>query len=231
VRSPFRAFHSLVLAVLGTLAYKLLLVIPDWARDPQYGVYVVPGVVGVLWLLFTTSRTISDRLLEHLPAVRRLFAGHKHVEGDWPLVVVDRRTGATLYYGFLTIGFVDGQYEVVGHDWFPDGRHALDFRSVQTYQVHPTLHYWYQQGERGQQRGYTFMEFFPRDAAPTRHTGEFHDREHPDVRFYARKLKTKMFGPRPHTMEERRRAAKAFADEIAPRLPNMLTRAVDVDWE
>jgi hypothetical protein len=224
-------FHSLVLALFGTIAYKLLQLSPDWARDPQYGVYVFPTVVVVLWLLFSASRSISDFLLEWMPITRRFFAGNKHIEGDWPLVVVDRPTGRVLYYGFLTISFKDGQYSVVGDDWYPDGNPALKFKSVQTHQVHPTLHYWYEQGEGGRQRGYTFIEFFPSDARPERHTGVFHDKDHPDVRFYGRRIKYKVMQRRFRKMEERRQVAKAFADEIAPRLPAMLRCAVDTDWE
>lgn len=230
MRSPFRAFHALVLALFGALAYRLLLWSPDWAKDPEYGVYAFPAVVGLLWVLFSYSRTISDKLLEWLPGVRRLFAGSKHIEGDWPLVVVDNKTGAVTYYGFMTIGFEEGQYVVKGHDWHPDGVHAMNFSSVQTYQSHPTLHYWYQQGEGGRQRGYTFIEFFPTDRVPRRLTGIFHDREHPDVRFFARKLKTRWPKRRPRAMEPRRVAAKAFADEIAPRLPDMIRTSVDADW-
>ncbi len=231
MRSPFRGFHSLVLALFGTLAYRLLLLSPDWAREPQYGVYVFPSVVAILWLLFSSSRAISDKLLEWLPSVRRAFAGSKHIEGDWPLVVVQATTGTPIYYGFMTIGFRDGQYEVKGHDWHPDGRHALDFKSMQTYQDHPTLHYWYRQGTEGRQRGYTFIEFFPKEEKiPKRHTGVFHDKEHLDVRFYSKKITYGWFKPRIKGMEPRRLAAKAFFDEIAPQLPQLVQRSVDADW-
>lgn len=230
MRSPFRSFHALVLALFGAIAYKLLLLSPDWARDPQYGVYVFPGVVFLLWLLFSQSRTISDKLLEWLPLVRRVFAGSKHIEGDWTLVVVNGQSGTVIYYGFLTIGFKDGQYEVHGTDWHPDGRHAMDFRAMQTYQDHPTLHYWYRQGELGNQRGYTFIEFFPRNEMPTRHTGVFHDKEHPDVRFYSAKLTYGLGGRRPKSNEQRRVAAKAFYERIAPRLHELIRLGVDVDW-
>lgn len=230
MRSPFRGFHALVLALIGALAYRLLLWSPDWAQDPHYGLYVQPAIIGILWGLFFYSRTISDKLLEWLPLVRRMFAGHKHIEGDWPLVVVNDKTGRLIYYGFLTIGFKDGQYDVSGHDWNPDGSHALNFHSKQAYQSHPTLHYWYEQGERGRQRGYTFIEFFPPDRVPQRHTGAFHDREHPDVRFYARKLRYRRFQRRLRDMEPRRLAAKSFADEVASRLPVLIRTSIDADW-
>ena len=230
MRSPFRVFHSFVLALFGTVAYKALLLAPDLARDPEFGVYAVPAVVVILWLLFSYSRTISDRLLEWLPLVRRVLAGRRHIEGDWPLVVADKKTGGIVYYGFLSIGFEDGQYAVKGQDWYPDGRHAMKFNSVQTYQDHPTLHYWYMQGENDQQRGYTFIEFFPSDEVPRRHTGVFHDKDHPNVRFYGRKLKYRWREPRLKDMEPRRLAAKTFADEIAPNLQKMVHTSVNADW-
>lgn len=226
----FRVFHSLVLAIIGTIAYKALLLSPDWARDPDYGVYVVPAVVGILWALFSSSRGISDFLLSRLAPVRRMLAGRSHIEGDWPLVVVDCRTGILFYYGFLNISFQEGQYVVSGHDWYPDGSHALNFHSVQTYPSHPTLHYWYRQGEGGRQRGYTFIEFFPTDEVPKRHTGVFHDKEHPDVRFYARRIEYKRGQRRIKGMEPRRQAAAAFAAELEPRLPQLIKTAVDTDW-
>jgi hypothetical protein len=229
VRSPFRYFHSLVLALFGTLAYKLLALSPVLASDPDYGVHVLAAVAFLLWMLFSMSRAISDKLLEWLPRVRALFAGHKHIEGDWPLVVVDIPTGQMVYYGFLTIGFKDGQYSVSGDDWHPDGRHAHFFEAKQTYQDHPTLHYWYVQAV-GKQRGYTFIEFFPRDAVPERHTGVFHDKDHPDVRFYARKLNYRMFQRRLRRIDQRKQAAAAFAEEIAPRLPELARAGVDADW-
>lgn len=231
VRSPFRVFHSLVLALFGTLAYKLLQQSRELEAIPDYGVYANAGIIGLLWVLFSYSRSISDKLLEWLPVTRRLFAGSKHIEGDWPLVVVNGRTGTLIYYGFLTISFAEGQYVVKGSDWHPDGRHALNFASMQTYQAHPVLHYWYQQGEGGRQRGYTFIEFFPTDEIPTRMTGVFHDREHPDVRFYARKIRYGWFERRLKGMEVRRLAGKAFADEITPKLSELVHLSVDADWD
>jgi len=216
--------------LIGSLAYQLLLLSPKLGEDAQYGHYVQPAVILILWWLFSFSRTISDKLLEWLPLVRRLFAGRKHIEGDWALVVVDGKSGDLIYYGFMKIGFEEGQYAVSGTDWHPEGAHALNYGSVQSYQSHPTLHYWYLQGERGQQRGYTFIEFFPRDRVPQRQTGVFHDREHPDVRFYSRKLKHKWYQSRLRDMEPRRLAAKAFADEIMPKMPSMIRTGVDADW-
>jgi hypothetical protein len=231
LRSPFRTFHSLVLALFGTLAYQLLLRVNDWTKlDENYGPYIPIVVIGMLWLLFSSSRTISDKLLELMPVVRRAFAGRKHIEGDWPLVVVDSHTGELIYYGFMHIGFEEGQYTVSGTDWHPDGRHALNFRSKQSYQSHPTLHYWYEQGEGGRQRGYTFIEFFPDDRVPMRLTGVFHDPAHPNVRFYARKLAKPWMQSRIRDMEPRRQAAEAFMKEIMPRIPAIVRNGVDVDW-
>lgn len=234
MRSPFRSFHALVLALFGAIAYQLLSNSEQWAKIADYGSYVLPGIVISLWLLFTWSRTITDKLLEWMPWVRRMYAGHGHIEGDWPLVVVEAEKGENKgklrYYGFLTIKFKDGQYEVSGTDWKPDGSHALDFNSMQSYQMHPALHYWYRQGEGGRQRGYTFIEFFPRDRVPERHTGVFHDPEHLNVRFYARKLKYRRFQRRLRDMEPRRQAAKAFADEIMEKMPKMIEMSVDADW-
>ncbi len=231
MQSPFRIFHSLVLGLFGAIGTFALLHAPDWAKGTQFQVYAVPALVPVLMLLFRSSRVISDFLIDQMGWVRRLVAGRRHIEGHWPLVVADGKTGAVIYIGFMTIGFKGGQYVVKGQDWTPDGQHALNFGSMQSYQSESTLHYWYTQGEGGRQRGYTFIEFFPQDEVPQRHTGVFHDKDHPDVRFYARKIKYGWFEKRFKSQEERRAAAKALADEIMPRLPALVWMAVDVDWE
>ena len=229
--ASYKYFHSLILAGIAALCYRVLLISPDLAQNPDYGRYVWPAVVGVLWLLFSQSHTISRLILETMPWLRRLLAGREFIEGDWPLVVVDVPTGELVYCGFLTIGYKGGYLTVSGNDWRPSGEHALAFKSMQSYYSEGTLHYWYKQGAGGQQRGYTFIEFFPRDAIAQRHTGAFHDKAHLDVRFYARKLKYGRFERRLKTMEQRRQAALGFGATIMPRMPDLLKAAVDVDWE
>ena len=102
---------------------------------------------------------------------------------------------------------------------------------MQSYYTEGTLHYWYTQGAGGHQRGYTYIEFFPRRQVATHHTGVFHDKAHPDVRFYGRKLKYGWFERRKRTTESRRASAKAFTDAIMPRVPTLLKSPVDADWE
>jgi hypothetical protein len=230
VQSPFRFFHSFILGVFGAIGTFALLHAPDWSKGTQFQVYAVPALVPLLMILFRSSRAISEFLLERMTWLRRLFAGRRHIEGDWPLVVIDGKSGAMLYYGFMTISFKGGQHVVKGQDWTPDGAHALNFGSMQSYQSESTLHYWYTQGEGGRQRGYTFIEFFPQDEVAQRHTGVFHDKEHPDVRFYARKVHYDWFQKRFKLQEQKRTVAKSFAEEITPRLPALVRTSVDADW-
>ena len=230
MQSPFRFFHSFILGLFGALGTFVLLHAPDWAKGTQYQVYAVPVLVPILMLLFRSSRVISDFLLERMGWVRRLLAGRRHIEGDWPLVVVDGKSGAMVYYGFMTIKFEGGQYVVKGDDWHPNGKHAMDFKSQQSHQIDSTLHYWYMQKVMSL-RGYTFIEFFPVDEVPMRLTGVFHDKENTDVRFYARKMKYSWRQRRLKGPEQRRLAGKTFADEIAPRLPALLGNSVQAAWE
>jgi hypothetical protein len=229
VQSPFRFFHSFVLGLFGALGTFALLHAPDWAKGTQFQVYAVPVLVPVLMLLFRSSRVISEFLLERMGWVRRLLAGRRHIEGDWPLVVVSETTGEMILYGFLTIKFEGGQYVVKGDDWHPDGKHAMDFKSKQSHQIDSTLHYWYFQ-KNDTVRGYTFMEFFPVDRRPERHTGAFHDRENPDVRFYARKMKYGWFARSLREPEDKRKAAAAFADDMKPKLPKLHGTGYKFDW-
>jgi len=229
--SAYKSFYALVLTGIAALCYRVLLLAPEWAKDPQYGPYVYSGVAIVLWFLFVQSRNIASFILAVLPSLRRLLAWNNFIEGDWPLVVIDRTTGQMMYYGFLTVAYKGGYLVVSGDDWNPDGSHAVAFKSMQTYYSENTLHYWYMQGEGGRQRGYTFIEFFPRSHVATHFTGVFHDKEHPDVRFYGRKQNYKWFARRLKTMGARRAAAEAYAAEVMPRVPVMLKNAVDIDWE
>ena len=69
------------------------------------------------------------------------------------------------------------------------------------------------------------------DAVAERHTGVFHDKAHPDVRFYARKKKYGWRDRRLKSMDKRREAAQAFAAEIMPQMPAVLKTTVTSDWE
>ena len=226
----YRPFHNLLLAGIAALCYRLLVMSPDLPHQhPQYGNFVWPGVAVGLWLLFSQSETIT-RLFLRLRPLRRLLAGRASIEGDWPLVVVNAKTGTLIYYGFMRIGHKAGYIDITGDDWFPNGDHALPFTAIQTQYRDGVLHYWYEQGEGGQQRGYTYIHFFPSDAVAERYTGVFHDKAHPDVRFYGRKSKYGWFQKRAKSPVDRKLAAKAFCDEIMPNMPGMIKSSVNADW-
>ena len=232
MEQAYKYFYALVLTGIATLGYRLLEWSTDTAQYPaQYASLVHGAIVAGMGFLFYQSRNIASTILAIMPPLRRLIAWRNYIEGDWPLVVVDGKTGTLTYAGFLTVGYSGGYLTVSGDDWNPDGTHALGFKSKQTYFSDNTLHYWYEQGEGGRQRGYTFIEFFPRGKVATHHTGVFHDKAHPDVRFYARKLKYKWLSRRLSTMETRKAAARDFAAEIMPRIPTMLKSTPDTDWE
>jgi len=246
VDTAFKSFYALVLTVLASIAYKLLdlgpqvatwlqpqllALSPEVANNPHLGSYIHLAIIAALGWMFFHSRNIATAILAALPSLRRLLAWSDYIEGDWPLVVIDRTTGQLKYQGFLTVAYKGGYLTVSGEDWNPDGSHAVSFKSMQTYYSEGTLHYWYMQGEGGRQRGYTFIEFFPRKSVATHLTGVFHDKEHPDVRFYGQKLRYGWFQRRTKTMGSRKEAAIAFAAQIMPRVPTMLATTVDADWE
>ena len=229
--SAFKVFYALILTGIATLGKVLLDYSPVLDQHPVFGSYAHVMIVGGMAFLFYQSRNIASAILAVTPNLRRVLAWRNFIEGDWPLVVVDGKTGALTYAGFLTVGYGSGYLTISGDDWNPDGTHALGFKSMQTYYTEGTLHYWYMQGEGGRQRGYTFIEFFPRGKVANHFTGVFHDKDHPDVRFYGRKLKYKWFARRLSTMDARKAAALAFATEIMPRIPTMLKSTPDTDWE
>jgi len=249
VDTAFKLFYASVLTAIvsatmalldpntgmSALLYERLFQLsPALAKIPNLEAYIHRGGMALLWAVFYYSRTIATGILAALPPLRRLLAWNRFIEGDWPLVVVDRRNGTLIYYGFMRIGFAGGYLQVKGDDWTPEGRYALPFSSVQTCtlpEMPDTLHYWYKQGEGDRQRGYTFIEFFRRGEVATHMTGEFHDRDHPDVRFYGRKLKYGWFRRRAKTLEQKRLAAKAFADDIMPCIPEIVKNPVNYEWE
>lgn len=231
METAYKAFYALILTGIGLLCKELLDLSPQLAKHPQFGPYVHAAIVIGMGFLFYQSRNITSAVLAGLPLLRRLLARGDFIEGDWPLVVIDCRDGSLKYMGLLTVSYRGGYLVVSGQDWNPDGTHALTFKSMQTYYSEGTLHYWYMQGAGGLTRGYTFIEFFPREKVATHLTGVFHDKEHPDVRFYGRKLKYRWFEARKTKLESRRACAKAFADEIMPAVPALLKTPVDAAWE
>ena len=198
---------------------------------PHVRKWVLLGAVPVLAFLFQKSDAFARFLLEDLPVsqqMRKTLAGKNYIEGDWPLIVVDVSSKQLLYYGYLTIDFADGQLVIAGRDWKTDGTAAHDFESQQARYSEGRLQYWYEQGQNGEMRGYTEIYFFPKHRRPERHAGEFLDKQHKSVRFYAKKLEGV---PLPRSEKERLGAAKAFWKEFEPGLTEALGRPISTDWE
>lgn len=227
------ALHALIAAVFGLIANQR-----GWfeAQDAAYGNLAWLGALLGLFVLFRYSYLFATFVIEKIPivspALRRLLAGTSTIEGDWPLVVVtlDSVSGRArlTYLGFLNVTYRDGQLKVTGRDWYPDGRHAHDFESQQSRLAGNLLQYWYHQGEGSRMRGYTEIYFFPDDAVPERHAGEFLDKEHNSARFYARKLKSRR---RLRSDKDRLAAARAFWESIEPVIDTIANRPVSADWE
>ncbi len=232
-RSILTGLHALIAVVFGLIANQRA-----WfeAQDAAYGNLVWLGALLGLFLLFRYAHVFATGLIEKIPGfspiLRRVLAGSSCIEGDWPLIVVapDSVTGRTrlTYLGFLNVTYRDGQLKVTGRDWYPDGRHAHDFESQQSRLDGNRLQYWYHQGEGSRMRGYTEIYFFPDDAVPERHAGEFLDKEHNSARFYARKLKSRR---RLRSDAERLAAARAFWESLEPHIDTVANRPVSADWE
>jgi hypothetical protein len=225
----YRPFHALILGGLAALCYRLLLISPDLAHHPQYGNFVWPTVGLGLGFLFSKSEWITTSLL-NMRWLRKLWAQSDDIEGDWPLVVVDGKSGTLVYYGFMTIGYKKGFLDVHGDDWFPDGVRTFPFQSKQSQYADGVLHYWYEQGDGLTQRGYTYIHFFPRDAVAAHHTGVFIDKDHPNVRFYALKKSYGWREKRPDSKEKKREMALAFAKSMLPMTAMLVQTPVNADW-
>ena len=231
----FQAVHSLVHAAIAAALY---LTIHYGLDNPRHKEAAVIGALAALPVSFRSSDKFASTLIEKIPGVsrwlRRVLSGKDYLEGDWPLVVVDANDGKPLLVGLLNIEYKGGKLVVSGNDWNPDGTRALTFRSLQSQYENGLLQYFYEQGPDPRQptmRGYTEIYFFPTDAPPVRHAGEFLDKEHGrPMRFYARKLIAKRGAARPKTDKDRIAAAQNFLREIEAGLPAMVKRKIDSDW-
>lgn len=207
---------------------------PDQTRLAAFG-----ALVALLMFLFRFTDRLSNALIGSIPvfspALRYVLSGRRHIEGDWPLVVVNAKTGQLLLEGFLNIDYRDGELHVSGKDWTPTGELALRFRSLRSTYDRNVLRYFYEQHQdlsKPPMFGYTEIYFFPEDARGERHAGEFLDKVNEvPLRFYAKRLRGGLTNRRLRKDAERRAAARQFSAEIAPRLADILRQPIDVDWE
>jgi hypothetical protein len=200
------------------------------SHSAEYGQWAVFALVPVLATLFKFSDELGLILLEKIPLVsfllRKVLAGEDYIEGDWPLIVISEQTGELVYLGYLTISHESGDLKVDGVDWRPDGVHAHAFHSEQSRYSKRLLQYWYEQGLNNQMRGYTEMYFFPRRGRPKRHAGEFIDKQHANVRFYALRIPS-----RARSVEQKIKEAKKVWAQLQPKTPQLLAQSVSADWE
>jgi hypothetical protein len=248
----FRIIRNLVRSCVAALCLALL---QSWQRlisfvktttppsipyiDDYIEIAAAALFVSFLMLLFRGSEWISTLLIEKIPLVspllRRLVAGSDHVEGDWPLVVVNSKTGHILLEGFLSIDFRNGELYVSGTDWHPaDGTVVHEFESIRTTYDKSVLRYFYRQGPSlatASRHGYTEVFFFPLGERAERHAGEFLDKETEiPMRFYAKRLPESSFSTRIQKRSVQRAASKAFRAEIESELARMLAEKALVDW-
>ena len=235
----FRGIHSAVHAGIAGLCWWVLQHLDQLqAAIADYRHYAVPLVLAGLALLFRTSDALSNVIVEKIPlcsrALRRLLSGTEFIEGDWPLVVIDMEKQLPLYFGFLRIGFKNGQPYIRGDDWKIDGEHAHAFHSVQSLYQNHTLQYWYKQGQslhEPDMRGYTEIFFFPEHVRAERHAGKFLDPRHTnDIRFYAKRQRYRPFERRLATSERKIAEARKLWKELEPRLGVLQDRQVSADF-
>jgi hypothetical protein len=239
--------------LLVTEKDQVVLLLDAWQplRDlharPEYQAIVDNGLavalVSLVALLFQSANLIAGFVVEKLPfsrSLRKLMSGRHFVEGDWPLIVVygqeSPEPGKLLYIGFLTIEYRQEQLYVCGDDWTPDGKHAVSFESIRssfhTDNKERRLQYFYRQGETWQDarmRGYTEIYFYPVHARSDVHAGQFRDREHNDVRFYARRKTYKIGEKRVRSPDAKKEAAKALWNDLAPNIQNIIAERINSD--
>ena len=240
----FRIVHSAVHACVAGLCWWVFQNM-DQLKDAiaDYRHLAIPALLAGLALLFRTSDSLSNFIIEKIPgvskALRRVLSGRGFIEGDWPLVVVDmepegKSEPALLYLGFLSIDFKKGQPFVHGDDWTVKGNLAHHFESMQSRYQDGLLQYWYEQGESQftpDMRGYTEIYFFPKGDHAKRHAGTFLDTQHPHVRFYAHRRPYGWFERRITTTEQKLEAAGKLWSTLEPKLLKLKDRKISVDFE
>jgi len=241
--SRFQSIHYLVHSAVAFLCYVALTqldavdrFIAETPIIEQYP-FLKLSVIPLIAILLQQSDRLARLIIGGIPVfsslLRRTLEGSDHIEGHWPLVVVDADTNQLLFHGFATISYKDSQLYVCGNDWNPDGTHALWFHSVQSRFRERLLQYWYEQGQnrtKPTMRGYTEMYFFPDEGPILRQAGEFLDKEH-NYRFYAERRRFGRFADRaPQTDAERIAAAEELWQKLEPELPRINKQAVSKDW-
>lgn len=242
MQQQYQAIHYLVHAAVAGICYVVVTqmnwvdaLIADFPLIAEYKIIqlsIIPVIAVLLQQSDRLARFIVGGVPILSPALRRLLSGREHIEGNWPLVVVDGNTGELVFYGFLTIRHKHGALHVEGNDWTREGRHALWFQSVQSRFQNQLLQYWYEQGEnrtKPTMRGYTEMYFFPDVGPLERHAGEFLDKEH-NYRFYAQRKKFGWRDITPTKDADRIAAAHQLWEEIKPDLPRLNQQSIAKDW-
>jgi hypothetical protein len=229
----YSLIHAAIAAILLVFVRNidvLARTFQDLSHSAEYSQWAVFALVPVLATLFKFSDKLALVLLEKIPLVspvlRWVLAGEDYIEGHWPLIVVSEQTGELVYLGYLTISHESGNLRVDGVDWRPDGLYAHAFHSEQSRYSKRLLQYWYGQGLNNQMRGYTEIYFFPRRGRPKRHAGEFLDKQHANVRFYALRIPA-----RARSAEQKIEEARKVWTELHPKMPRLLAQDVGVDWQ
>jgi hypothetical protein len=232
----YQVIYAIVHAGIAGLLYLFLryvAVIDQYA----YADYIRGAALLVLPFLFNRSTLIANLLIEKVPvlsvAIRRLLSGTDFIEGDWPLVVMERDMRTPKYFGFLTITYQDSQLLVYGDDWNLDGTPGVKFRSQQSTYADRKLQYWYAQGAtmfEPTMFGYTRIYFFPERGRIKRHAGEFLDKQHISQPFFATRIRYKAFQRRLNDDHKKFEAAKRFWETIEPKIKDGHELRIDRDF-
>jgi len=239
----YQIVHAFVHATIAGLLYLFLRYVAVIDQHP-FADYIRGAAILLLPFLFNRSAFIANFLIEKVPflsvGIRKLLSGKDFIEGDWPLVVIDRETRTPTYFGFLTITYEGGQLLVHGKDWGVDGLSKVDgsppieFQSEQSLYEDRKLRYHYIQGttlHKPTMEGYTKIFFFPGRGPIERHAGEFIDKQNNiSPPFYAKRLCYGLFGRRLRTKEEKIEAAKCVWEGIASRIKNMRELDISSDF-
>ena len=111
--SRFQSIHYLVHSAVAFICYVALTqlesvdrFIADTPIIHEYP-FLKLSVIPVIAFLLQQSDRLARLIIGGIPGfsalLRRTMEGSDHIEGHWPLVVVDANTQELVFYGFLTV--------------------------------------------------------------------------------------------------------------------------------
>lgn len=220
--------RALAAYLLGVFSVKFGYV---GALIPIYGIWIYIFALLASFWLFYKAEAITYALIEKIPIIsaifRRLVSGRDFIEGSWPAVATDNK-GNLLFFGCMTIIYVDGHFFISGVHWWPTGMVAHNFQSsASRYEAKGFLRYGWKAA--AEEYGITEMHFFPNNGPARRCAGQYFS-ANPGARFYAQRSETQLFRLNRKRPEDYLEEARELWVRVEPNIIRLSSQPLNEDW-